>query len=628
MRIRLIFISLALDRDVGMPGARLGWRYLPAHASFALTSIAALCSGLAIWAASSDQGGLVAGCLWFASLSSILLAALLRDRFTFQRLRSWCSRIALLRRRDVALEAMLILLVTAVAFALRAYDLEHFPPPMHGDEGEIGLVALRILENRNPPAPFATSWGELPALSFYLRAASMAVFGGTEGGLRMLSAILGTACVPLLYWIGRLGWGRLAGMTAAWLMAVSHLSIHYSRAGLNMIDSALGMILLVLLLAIAHEHYAGGAGSHGNAPDEASRAAAPVSLFVGAGLVMGLSQYFYYASRLIPLVAAALLMFLWWKKEASAKQILWLWLAALIAFAPLGAHYLSHIDALLNRAAFVNVFSEAGMRHTLGPDASWPHDLFGLVGVQLERNLGFLVRKGDASGFYFQNVPAFDALTVVLFWLGLGAALTKARRYHEFAALTWLGLGLFLGGIMTIDSPSAQRLLIVVPSVYLMGGVFASRLWSFLASRHRVRSAWIGAPTLAALAMLTLLVNWNIYFREYAREAPGMTSIMVAREMSAAPERYRAFLLGAPVLHVNHGVIRFVAREAHAQDLAGPDDLPSSLPDDEGLLVIALAHRAGELEAVRARFPGGATTFHSDPVGRLVYVAYRVPPAR
>jgi 4-amino-4-deoxy-L-arabinose transferase-like glycosyltransferase len=581
---------------------------------------------LAVLATLNRWSGLLAGGLWAASLAAITLAALHHDRFTLERLRSWRRGMASLRRREVMIEAASIVLVTAVAFALRAYDLEHFPPAMHGDEGEIGLVAMRILENRSPPAPFATSWGELPALTFYSRAGAMAVFGRTEGSLRMLTAILGTACVPLLYWVGRLGWGRLAGMTAAWLMAVSHLSVHYSRVSLNMIDSTLGMILLVLLLAMAYERSGGENGSPEDLTERAFRAVSPVWPFAAAGLVVGLSQYFYYASRLVPLVAAALLLVLWQRKKASAKQILWLWLAALIAFAPLGAYYLTHTDALLNRTEFVNIFSEVGMRHTLGPGASWPRDIISLVRVQLERNLGFLVRKGDASGFYFQNVPAFDAITAALFWLGLGATLTGARRYHELAALMWLGLGLILGGIMTIDSPSAQRLLIMVPAVYLMGGVFAQRAWGFISSGNRVRSAWLGASTLAVLAILTLGVNWNIYFRQYAYAVPGMTSIMVAREMSVAPERYRAFLMGDPVLHTTHGVIRFVAREADARDIAGADDLPSSRPDDQGLLVIATANRADELEAVKERFPGGTTTSHSDPAGRLVYVAYRLPP--
>lgn len=43
----------------------------------------------------------------------------------------------------------------ALAFALRAYDLQHYPPPVHGDEGEMGMLALRVLDGDGLP-PFAT----------------------------------------------------------------------------------------------------------------------------------------------------------------------------------------------------------------------------------------------------------------------------------------------------------------------------------------------------------------------------------------------------------------------------------------------------------------------------------------
>jgi len=44
---------------------------------------------------------------------------------------------------------------TVLAFALRAYGLQHYPPPVHGDEGEMGMLALRVLDGDGLP-PFAT----------------------------------------------------------------------------------------------------------------------------------------------------------------------------------------------------------------------------------------------------------------------------------------------------------------------------------------------------------------------------------------------------------------------------------------------------------------------------------------
>ena len=45
----------------------------------------------------------------------------------------------------------------------------------------------------------------------------------------------------------------MAGLTAAWLLAVSHLHIHYSRIGLNNIQSVWSLIVVLAVMAmVAH----------------------------------------------------------------------------------------------------------------------------------------------------------------------------------------------------------------------------------------------------------------------------------------------------------------------------------------------------------------------------------------
>jgi len=323
-----------------------------------------------------------------------------------------------------------------------------------------------------------------------------------------------------------------------------------------------------------------------------------------------------------------LLLVLWRRKRATTEQLLALVLAALIAFAPLGGFYLNHWDSFINRIRGVNVLREENLKHTLGPDAVWLGDLPKLLKVQVERNLGFFMRDGDASSFYLRDIPAFDGLTVVLLWLGLGAALTRVRRYYEFALLSWFGLGILFAGILTMDSPNAPRLIVMAPSVYLLGGVFVHRARQLLTEAARVRLDGTGMLILGIGMTVTLLMNVHFYFVDYARKAPNLAPITIAREMATEPERYQAYLMGSPILFVEHGVIRFIARRAQAHNLDHPNALSSFDFQGQGLLVIALAHRVHELKAIEALFPGGVTTSYSDPLGRLIYVAYRVPPQK
>src|SRR5665811_497006 len=147
-----------------------------------------------------------------------------------------------------------VFVITGIALALRATNLDLYPTSMHGDEGEMGMETLRVLGVGDPLPLFGLGWGPLPNLFYYLQAGFIFIFGRNEIGLRMISALVGTACVPLVYLVGRKFWGKLAGFTGAWLIAVSHFNINYSRLGLNVIESAFLMILFILLFLAPNFH--------------------------------------------------------------------------------------------------------------------------------------------------------------------------------------------------------------------------------------------------------------------------------------------------------------------------------------------------------------------------------------
>ena len=75
------------------------------------------------------------------------------------------------------------------------------------------------------------------------------------------------------------------------------------------------------------------------------------------------------------------------------------------------------------------------MAQTLGPQAVWPNDLPLLLWTQVKTNLLFFLNDGDRSAFYLADIPGFDKVTVVLFWLGLGVVVAHVRRFHELALL-------------------------------------------------------------------------------------------------------------------------------------------------------------------------------------------------
>ena len=128
-------------------------------------ALALLCSVAATWISVRDEFSITAYALWLLALPLAVVAALHHDRVDPG---AWRSLAARARRPAVALELMALAGVTAVAFVLRAYDLAHFPPAMHGDEGEMGMLALRVLDRKEPLAPFGTYFLDHPSLFHYI----------------------------------------------------------------------------------------------------------------------------------------------------------------------------------------------------------------------------------------------------------------------------------------------------------------------------------------------------------------------------------------------------------------------------------------------------------------------------
>ncbi len=615
-------------QEVVITGKRHGWLFLIA--------VAIGCAGLATWQSHQNEFSFTSGYFWAAGMIVIVISSYLYDHELANRhglQKRVIEEAVALKLRFTQVDWLLMGAISAVALFLRLYRLDDFLPTMHGDEGEMGLLALLALHgpasgiSPTPLPLFRTAFLDHPTLFHYLQAGALLLFGESLTGLRTLSAIFGALCVPVVYGIGRIGWGRVAGITAGWLLAVSHLHLHYSRIALNNVQSIWFTALFILLMMVAFEKTVRLPPTEEERSTKSGKLVAPLVPYVWAGLVMGFSQYFYYGSRLIPVIALPLLLFLMVKRRLSWTQFLMITLATLIAYAPLAEYYSRNLPAFLNRTQGVSVFSPDGMAQLLGPNATWPTDLPLLIWEQVKRNAAFFVNYGDNSSFYFADNPAFDPLTVALFWLGLGILLARLYRFQEFALLMWFGLGFFLAGVATNNSPNGPRMIVITTSVYLIGSLLPQRLfnWSYriLPTGSRLLAIVVGI----VIAVLTFQINSTAYFVTYARYTPNLMPISMAHEIRAIGSGYTFYLFGAPNFYANYSVLRFIAPETERYDVDTIDQLSTLMELQNGkigVVVILLPHRLAALESVAERLPGGIREDHFSKMGNLMYVTYQV----
>lgn len=583
--------------------ARIARRYPHRMLAF----VAVVSSALAALIAAADPLSLVAVAAWALGIVLIALAATSHDKWADRSgYRAQFARI--LRDRAMLIEILLVGLLTLVAFALRGYDTAHFPANMHGDEAESAFRGLRVLIGP-PLPPFIVSydWYQLPTLFHYIEATSMAVFGISEGGVRMSSAIFGALSVPLLYLTARLAWGRVYGYAAAILMTASHLHIQYSRMGGGYIHPSTMMVLMAFLMVVA------------------DRGSKRMIWMAGIGLTIGLSQYFYSSARLLPLVAAPMLVALLARRKIEWRHIAVVAIAVFVSLSPLLLFYAQKPDSIAGRATDVFLLTPASITHTLGEGATLQKDIGRLIDLQLRRVFGFFVSGGDAGGKYTVAFSAFDGVTAILMWLGIGVALTRPRRFGELLTLVWFALGVTSAGLLTIDAPTGNRLMAFVPAVYLFGGLIVGRVTDALAGNLRMRPERVGLPLVAALALYVFPTNVNTYFVRYPAITENMQPIMVARELSKVdPATTRAYALTLPTMYPDYAPIKFLAYRVKAEELPDAKDLkPAS--DGRSTFIVALANRFDELDQIKRQFPNGKETSGIDQRGQLILRTYLFP---
>ena len=576
--------------------------------------------------------------LWLLFIILLLSAGIFYDRIQPF---SWIGKMKTLdaaARKNLGLEILLVVVLTGIGLALRTFDLTHYPPMMHGDEGEIGMVALGILGRGAPVNLFGFSWSNIPSLFVVLQALSISILGRNEIGLRMSSALAGTACIPLVYLIGRRGWGKLAGFSAAWLLAISHFYIQYSRLAIGVIESVFLILLFVLLILAPFFPKKRQDAQAPDLLDEADQAtAAPpvisLTLLISTGLVIGLTQYGYFGVRyLTPLMALFIYGYLLIRKRIQFYQVLIVALTALLVFAPFGMLMIQSPDMFFGRMNDVSILSAEGVSHNYGADVTWSKDAVYIISQQLNRNLNFFLQSGDASPFYTQEMPIFDLMTALFFWLGLGIVATRIKRLWDLSLFFWFGVGIFLAGILTIDSPMGSRLIIISPSVFLVAGVFVQRTWheikAFLTRVPEITLSlvWLAFPILGVLLAGTLAINFYNYFYVFANSGINILSISLAREIKQDYPANHVYLMGDGYIYAEYGTIRFIAGEHVATNLIKTTDLKPIAGDGKGTTILAVGSHIAELKSIQSQYPAGVWSDFKDPIGQVVYAKYQISP--
>lgn len=417
-------------------------------------------------------------------------------------------------RRDAALspspdrmrvgrwQIVALVAIAAVAGGLRLALLTEMPASLFRDEARHALAAMRILDDPSY-RPIYEPDIALPALFLYPLALWFKAFGFSLLTLRLFMAAVGVADVLLLFALGRRLFGARVGLIAAFLFAASFWALRMQRVALIPAFST-GLVLLALWLF-----------------------ARAVQLrrwrdWVIAGIGAAGTVYAYHSAPFaLVLMAGVAVAFLW----RSPRRFVRVWLPRFALFAaiflvlaaPLVRYIATHFAEYSARPKQTAIFSEQNL-HRLGQDQ------LAALEANVGPNLGMYTVQGDREAKHnLPFAPNLDALTAVLFLLGLGLAASGWLARSPYAVppfgrrfVVGYLAALMIPSLLAIDAPNTLRAFDTAPPALLLAALGAEAVWvrmiSGTSTRVVARDRQAGA-VLATIALGTILaLNTGTYF--------------------------------------------------------------------------------------------------------------------
>jgi hypothetical protein len=414
--------------------------------------------------------------------------------------------------------------------------------------------------------------------------------------------------------------------------------VHYSRLGANNIWDPLFVVLVLWLV----DRGVAAWRAQGRAEN---RAAAPC--FLLAGLVMGLSVYFYTGARLLPALVALYLAFAWLKQRSEvlrwvtisdqspflppsslAPYVALMALAFLITAGPMLRLALAQPDDWNARLNQVGIVQSGWLAREPGLTGK---STLHILAEQFLRAAGAFHVYPDRTVWYGAARPLLGFLAGILALLGMAGLLARWRERGHFLVLAWFWAVIVTGGMLTESPPSSQRLVMAIPAVALLVATGLDQMVSLGSRLLKVRSVW----TNVVLGLVTLALgvgNVHYYFVEYSPARRyggenGETATMMGHYLRNLEGDAQVYLMGAPRLYWNFGSMAFLAPGVSGQDVLGPFQAAPTLDGTRSAVFLFLPERASELDAIRRAFPRGLVREFHDRAGRLRFVAYEVPAA-
>lgn len=407
-------------------------------------------------------------------------------------------------------------LIIGLAFFLRFFKLEQFPPGLYSDEASLGYNAYSILKTGKDefgkflPLTFRSFGDYKPPLSAYIMIPFIWLFGLNEVSIRLPFVIAGILSVVAIFFLCLELFEQnkhkfTIAFISAILLAISPWHIGQTRSamlvGLEVFFNLLGVLFFLK-------------GLRKNI------------FLVFSSISFSLAVYAYYGSRITaPLIIICLLAF-FGRKFLEVKKNIFVFLIGFAVLIPLFLAIIRDPETLLGRAKYMSIFYDKNVAGQL-----WETTVFdaGKIPTVLSRifhnkpyyygkdvfkrwlqhfNIGFLFFQGDSvAPFHLPNMGLLYLIDLPFLILGLKELILKKEKNSTFIIL-WLIVSPVVSAFTFMTPASNRSFNMIFPLIIITGyGIV-----SFIGQKRS--KTWIG------ILLAGYAVCFGYYIYQYTWATP------------------------------------------------------------------------------------------------------------
>jgi 4-amino-4-deoxy-L-arabinose transferase-like glycosyltransferase len=487
----------------------------------------------------------------------------------------------------------------ALGLVVRFAWLETQPYIMAGDDAAFAIQSVNLKDTLHwVTNPFKYGVWHHPLLYHTMVAAAIDVLGQTVAASRIVSALLGALTIPAIYLMGRRIIDHRVGLVAAIFLVGFPFHVQFSRTGMNMVGDPLFAALAFAFLTRALRD------------NDAMEAAL-------AGLALGLSQYFYFAAKLVPLLVVAYVGMVClrdWRRVRTRAGVLAITaiVAGAVVFPNLYSVFMDKERPISPRLAQVSVWETGAAKM-----ARQNGQVGEFWGNQIRRGVMAFVQVLDESDVYGKYNPVLGWFGGVPFIAGLALAIRRWRDPRFSILALWvLGTGL-MGGALLIDPPHYPRYVSATPALGLLVGMGIVAIGDAIcAAAHipgaagRLNGRWVTVGL--ALALVTAELGAYVFDNLPRKLVYGETTVQlneVADILDTLEGRYQVWTFSSIYLDLRGtDLIDYLSPDNAGQEFPGEIALWREVIPPEGgehAFVIAPARFEEVGEALVTALPGG-----------------------